>query len=317
MSRKIAITFNHLSDARMERIRAAAEGFELVFCDKGDEAIADCEAVFGHITPEMLGKAAGLRWLHTQSAGVDSYLAPESGLREDITLTNSAGAYGINIAEYTLTLTLMLLRQMDVYARNQPHAVWEMVGNASTLYGKLVTVVGLGDIGGRYAALCRALGAKVRGVTRTARSAQPGNADELFTADALDEAIANADIVALCLPGTPDTRRLFDRPRLLRLKPGSMLLNIGRGTAVDQDALIELLQSGHLAGAGLDVTDPEPLPASSPLWTLPGVILTPHVSGGASPESTYDLIVDKFAEYLRDYAAGRPFKYTVDRRVGY
>jgi len=214
-------------------------------------------------------------------------------------------------------VTMMLLRKMDMYARNQPLAKWDNLGMSQTLYGKLVTVVGLGDIGGNYSERCKAMGARVRGVVRTARAEVPPCADELFTVDQLDAALAGADIVALCLPGTDDTKQMFTREQLTKIKTGAYLLNIGRGSAIDQDALIDLLKSGHLAGAGLDVTTPEPLPADSPLWTLPNVIITPHISGGASPEFTFDLIVDKFIEYLRDYAAGKPFKHVVNRQAGY
>ena len=135
--------------------------------------------------------------------------------------------------------------------------------------------------------------------------------------DKLDEAIAGADAVALCLPGTDETAHIIDKPRMMRMKPGVFILNIGRGSAIEQEALIELLENGHLGGAGLDVTTPEPLPINSKLWDMPNVILTPHVSGGASMEHTLDLIVSKFARYLRDYAAGQPFTRVVDKVLGY
>ncbi|MCL2851944.1 MAG: D-2-hydroxyacid dehydrogenase [Defluviitaleaceae bacterium] len=317
MERKLGITFTPLTDARLERIRAAAPGFEIICCNRHNEDLAGCEVVFGHIAPPVLSAAKNLKWLHTQSAGVDMYMTQEAGLPDDVMLTNSSGAYGIGISEHLLAVTLMLLRNMGGYVRLQSAAKWEDLGNLQTLYGKLVTVVGLGDIGGNYASRCRAMGARVRGVVRTARPDVPSCADELFTVDQLDEAVRDADIVALCLPGTSETARLFNKDRLLKLKPGSLLLNIGRGSAIDQDALIDCLSSGHLGGAGLDVTAPEPLPAESPLWAMPNVIITPHISGGASLEITLDLIVDKFAEYLQDYAAGKPFKRSVDRQAGY
>jgi len=145
----------------------------------------------------------------------------------------------------------------------------------------------------------------------------PHGVDELFVGDELDKALDGADIIALCLPSTNETTQLFDAARLKRLKKGSMILNVGRGTAVDQDALIELLQSGYLGGAGLDVTTPEPLPADSPLWAMPNVIITPHISNGVSLDITLDFIFNKFTEYLQNYIDGKQFKRVVDRSVGY
>ena len=317
MSRKIAITFSPTTDAQLTRIHAAAPGFEIILCGKDDEKITDCEAVFGHVSPSVLRSAKKLKWLHTQTAGVDAYLTPESGLPPEIIITNSSGAYGLGISEHLLAVTLMLLRNMAGYIRLQNESTWKNLGKVQTLYGKLVTVVGLGDIGANYASRCRAMGAKVRGVVRKARPDTPTCVDELFTADHLDDAIENTDIVALCLPGTSETAQIFNNERLHRLKQGSLLLNVGRGSAVDQDALINHLSSGRLGGAGLDVTAPEPLPADSPLWTMPNVIITPHISGGASLDLTLDMIVDKFVEYLQDYVNDKPFKKTVDRLAGY
>ena len=164
---------------------------------------------------------------------------------------------------------------------------------------------------------CRALGAYVRGVVRSARKEKPVSVDELFTIDRLDDAIADADVVALCLPGTKETQHLFTKEQMFKMKKGAFLLNVGRGTAIDQDALVEMLESGHLGGAGLDVTSPEPLPSNSKLWGMTNVILTPHVSGNDSLPYTVDMIVERFIRYLCDYLAGRPFDRVVDRDAGY
>ena len=262
-------------------------------------------------------EAKHLKWFHAQSAGVENYLRPEMGLSESVILTNSAGMHGIGIAEHLLTFTLMLMRRMHSYVRQQPLHKWEYLGPIQSIYQSRITVVGLGGIGSQYAARCRALGATVLGVVRAPRETVPDCVDELFTIDQLDEAIKDADVVALTLPSTAETIKLFDKARMLKMKKGAFILNIGRGSAIDQDAMIALLESGHLGGAGLDVTDPEPLPTDSKLWDLPNVILTPHVSGGGSLALTSDLIVDRFVEYLQDYIAGRPFKQVVDRKAGY
>ena len=319
MSKKVALFFHDLNDSRMEKIRTAAPGFIYIDMTKNesDEALADCEIAFGHMSPSQVKAARQLKWLHTQSAGVDSYLKPEYGLPEKLILTNSSGAYGLAISEHLLAVTLMLFRRMGEYVRLQSEHKWEDRGRVQSMRQSIITIVGLGDIGACYAQKCHVLGATVRGVVRASRANKPDYVETLFTVDKLDEAIAGADIVALCLPGTEETTHIIDKPRMMRMKTGAFILNIGRGSAIDQEALIELLENGHLGGAGLDVTTPEPLPADSKLWNMPNVILTPHISGGESMECTLDLIVDKFAQYLQDYAAGQPFTRVVNKALGY
>jgi phosphoglycerate dehydrogenase-like enzyme len=317
--KKIGVAFPNLNEARIAKINAAAEGFEVVY-EKADNvaAFADCEIIFGNVTAEVIKAAKNLKWLHTQTAGVDFYVRPEIGLQSHVMLTNSSGSFGIGIAEHLIAMTLMLLRKMGEYCKLQLQAKWEYLGSIETLYNSAVTVVGIGDKGGTFAGYCKAMGAsRVYGVSRTVRDEMPPWADGLFTVENIDEAIKDADIVALCLPGTAETEGLFDKNRLAAMKKGAILLNIGRGTAVDQDALIDALRNGQIGAAGLDVTTPEPLPADSPLWHMPNVIITPHVSGGRSLEMIQDRIVDKFTRYLGDYAAGRPLERVVNPKIGY
>ena len=313
MTRKIGLDIATWEGGRLERIRDAAPGFELVDLS-GD--VSGCEVLFGFIGGDTIKAAKNLKWLHAQSAGVDHYIRPETGLPEHVILTNSAGAYGLSISEHLITVTMMLLRKMGGYCLLQAQSKWQSLGTVRTIYQSSVTVVGLGDIGGNYAARCHALGARVRGVARSRRE-KPDYLDALYAADGIDEALSGADIVALCLPDTGKTRHLLSRGRMAALKKGALILNIGRGSAIEQDALIELLESGHIGGAGLDVTTPEPLPQDSKLWGMPNVIITPHVSNGVSLGATLDLTVDKFIRYLGDYIAGRGFAHTVDRALEY
>ena len=316
--RKIGVSFSVLTDERMDRIRRAADGFEVTDISGAPfDTIADCEVIFGNIGADRMKAAKNLKWLHTQAAGVDSFLRPEYGFPKDVIMTNSSGAYGVGISEHLVTVTMMLLRKMNSYARLQTENTWKDLGAVQTIYNSHVTVVGLGDIGGCYAMRCHALGAVVSGVVRRPRKAKPYYIVELYTTDRLGDALAGADIVALCLPGTDDTKNMLSEDQMLKMKKGALILNIGRGTAIDQAALVRLLESGHIGGAGLDVTDPEPLPADSKLWAMPNVVITPHVSGGNSLDLTLDMIVDKFIRYLRDYAAGRPFERVVDMEAGY
>jgi phosphoglycerate dehydrogenase-like enzyme len=319
MRKKIALSFSSITEERLDKIKRAAPGYEIIDISHGftGAELSDCEIIFGNVTPEMIKAAGALKWLHTQYAGMEHVLAPEMGLPGSVTLTNSSGAYGIGISEHLVTLTLMLMRRMGEYARLQRESRWENLGSVKTSYNSLITVVGLGDIGTSYAARCRALGARVRGVARAARPEAPDCVDEMYAKDHMDEAIDGADVIAACLPGTRETVQLFTKQRMLGMKRGALLLNVGRGSAIDQDAMIELLESGHLGGAGLDVTSPEPLPPDSKLWRMPNVIITPHVSGGTSLELTLDLIVDRFTGYLKDYINGRAFGRVVDRQTGY
>ena len=338
--RKLAVTYSDLKEHHLDKIKNTAEGFRVLTGEAGFKdshiedkdnklgfkvltgedakaAIGECEIIFGHASPELLASAKKLKWLHAQSAGVDFYMRQGSGLADSVILTNSAGMHGISISEHMLAMTLMLMRRLHSYVHLQKKHEWKYLGSVKSIYNSTITVVGLGGIGGHYARRCKALGATIRGVVRTPRDDLPEYADEIFTIDQLDKAIKNADVVALTLPETHETTNLFTKERMLNMKKGSIIINIGRGTAIDQNALIELLESGHLGGAGLDVTNPEPLPPDSKLWDLPNVVLTPHVSGGATLALTADMIVDRFIKYLEDYINGRPFERVVDKKAGY
>lgn len=315
-AKTLVVNFVDLTQRQLDKIKAVATGIEvLAFDDATPKAISECDILFGQLEKEQFDSAKNLKWFHAQSAGVDHYL--KMGLPESILLTNSAGMHGISIAEHMLGHTLMLMRRLHSYDRQQAQHKWEHLGKVQSIYKSQITVVGLGGIGSEFAKRCRALGAEVYGVVRSARAGKPDCVDKLFTIDKLDEAIKNADVVALTLPNTDKTAGLFDKEQMLKMKKGAFIINVGRGSAIDQDAMIELLESGHLGGAGLDVTEPEPLPKGSKLWDMPQVVLTPHISGGGTLPLVADMIANRFIEYLTDYIAGRTFKQVVDRKAGY
>jgi len=312
--RKINIVHWAMNEERMGRIIAAAPGFEVI---NEPDNFADCEIIFGNPPADALATAARLKWLHTGTAGVNAYCAPGVILPEGLVMTNSSGAFGISISEHLLTMAMYLMRKLGSYRANQNAHKWQNLGPVGTIYNAEVCVVGLGDIGGNFAMRCKALGARVTAVVRNPRKDLPPHCDAVFTADQIDQAIIKADIVALCLPGTADTAALFDAARLAKMKPASYILNIGRGNAIDTFALIDALQSGHIAGAGLDVTHPEPLPENSPLWDMENVIITPHISGRDDRGLTQDIIINKFCEYLDCYINDKPFPRTVNQTAGY
>ena len=282
-----------------------------------DAAIGQCEILFGYIPPEKLHLAESLRWLACASSGVEQYLAEYLYANPGVILTNSAGAYGITISEHILMTLLMLLRRMPEYSAQSARRGWKNLGRIRSIYGSVITIVGTGDIGTAFAQRAKALGAAhIRGVHRS-NKLLPRCFDESYAVEDLDFALAGADIVVLCVPGTRDTENLISRERLRLLKRTSVLVNVGRGTVLDQDALADALNSGMIAGAALDVTAPEPLPPEHPLWNARNLILTPHISGNMSLEITCDLDVNMFCDNLNRYCRRQSMKHVVERSVGY
>ena len=297
---------------------AAQYGSELKYFEAGTrlttEQLEEFDALMGYFPPELLRSLSHLRWMQVPSAGVDHLLGafdPEKTL-----LTNSSGAFGIPIAEYLMTGLLMLYRRMPAYLKNQREHLWRSEGTSRAIHGSLVTVVGLGDIGSSFAERMHMMGARVRGVKRSA-SEKPAFLESLFTVDQLAEAVEGADAVALCLPSTQETKGLVSEAILRRMKPGALILNAGRGATVDEAALIRALEDGHLGGALLDVTTVEPLPADSPLWDMENVILTPHISGSNLDPVCINATFEIFRENLERFLTGKPLCNLVDIKVGY
>ena len=320
MNRKITAAVAFDTPERRVRIDASAQklGFEVHWVENGKvtaEDVQDCEIFFGMLPPELLRQAKSLKWLQCSFAGVDRY-ADQAQYAENIAITNASGAYGITISEHMVVTLLMLMRRMPEYHEMQKKREWYCVGQIKSVMNSVITVVGVGDIGSNFAKRVLPMGAFVRGVRRT-EGPKPAAAAEIYTVDRLDEAITGADVVALCLPGTGETRRLFDRERMLKMKPGAILMNVGRGNAVDLLALDELLRSGHLGGAAIDVTEPEPLPPEHPLWTAPHALITPHISGNTSLPLTCDIIVDIFLDNLERYSKGQALQHLVNLKMGY
>jgi phosphoglycerate dehydrogenase-like enzyme len=208
---------------------------------------------------------------------------------------------------------LMLHNMMPAIVTNQRDADWNS-RFSTPIAGKTALVVGVGSLGGGAAHQLKKLGIEVLGVSRHGRP-HP-DIDEMATTDRLDEMLARADYVFVATPATPETRNLFDRERLRRMKPGAGLINVGRAAVMDYDALVELLECGHLSGAILDVFDPEPLPKDSPLWSTPNLIVTPHVSADDG-DNYVPITLDLFFNNMRRWLAGEPLRNVVDPALGY
>lgn len=273
------------------------------------------QVILGNVPAAMLHGSPALEWLQTNSAGVEAYIQP-GVMAGDTLLTNATGAYGLAIAEHMLGMLLELFKKLELYRDAQKSGAWQSQGAVKAVYGSTVLVLGMGDIGGEFAARCKALGAKVIGVRRSPRPC-PEYADEVHLLEDLDSLLPQADVVAITLPGTDATRGLMSRERLAKMKEGAVLLNVGRGFIVDTEALCDALERGHLSGAGVDVTDPEPLPPTHRLWNIPTAVVTPHISGFYHLRETHERIVGIFLENLRHFQAGEPLRNLVDFATGY
>lgn len=303
-----------LSQAQKNRFLTAAPQVAFTFKDPEEvtrEDLEEKEILIGRIPASLCPYAAKARWYQAQAAGPDAYRKP-GVLPEGVVLTSAVGAYGQAVSEHLLAMTLCLTKRLHTYRDAQHDHRWESQGQVTSLRGATVLVVGLGDIGDSYARLCYALGARVWGIRRS-RVDVPDHMAGIYSPAHLDRLLPRADIVCLCLPDSSQTQKMFDRTRLEKMKPGAFLLNGGRGTVLDTDALIPLLESGRLGGVGLDVTDPEPLPPDHPLWDQPGALITPHISGLFHLPQTLDHLVDLSLENLGRYLAGKPLKNVVTR----
>lgn len=321
MNRKIPIHISFYND-RWEKMISegmAALHYEPVFLH-GDVALSDIqdsEVLFGMFPPELLAQCPQLKWLQCSFAGVDTYTGPGVFVRPDAILTNASGAYGITISEHMICVLLMMMRRMPEYQALIAQRGWGILGDIRSIYGSTVTIIGMGDIGSNFGRRVRAMGASViRGVRRTLRD-KPDWADEVYTTEQLNDALRGADVVALCLPGTAGTKGILGQAQFDAMKDGAYVINVGRGTAIEQEALDRALRSGKLAGAALDVAYPEPLPQDHFLWDAPNLLLTPHVSGNMSLPRTCELVIDIFLRNLAHWDKGEALEHQVNRKQGY
>ena len=302
-----------------EKMRQALGEVAITFSDStnmADDELAPFDAVVGYVNPNRLHILNKLKILQLHFSGVQEGFL---GLREkqpQAVLCSASGAYGQAISEYLLAALLSLYKLLPRYRDNQGKKVWEDLGRMRSLRSQTVLVVGAGDIGGKFAGLVKALGAgEVIGIRRTQALAHPPF-DAMHTLEDLDALLPRADVVSLSLPGTQETAGLMDARRFSLLKEEAVIMNVGRGSAVDESALLAAIRSGRLWGAVLDVAGTEPLPQDSPLWEEPRVLLTPHVSGRYNLDATWENVVDIAIHNLLSWPRG-PFISRVDYGTGY
>ena len=285
-----------------------------------DRALPEAEVVLGWaVRRENFTLAKRLRWIQLTAAGVGHTLFPEM-VESDVVLTNGRGIHAVAMAEHTIGVILAFVRKLHLARDEQNRKRWtqkeQWAGTPAfgELGGRTLGLVGLGSVGEAIAVRARALGLRVLAVRKHPRPGA-GPADEQWGPERLPDLPARADFVVLAPPLTAETRGLIGREQLARMKPEAVLVNLGRGKLVDEDALIEALRDGRIAGAALDVFRDEPLPAASPLWEMPQVIVTPHVSG-LGPRY-WERAMDLFARNLHAWRAGEPLVNVVDKRAGY
>ena len=245
-------------------------------------------------------------------------VAQKAGLGEtDVVVTTASGIYSGPLAEFVLMAMLQHAKELEHLRSDKAGKVWRQ-GTVGTLENKTLCVVGMGSIGRAISGRARPFGMRIVGVKRTVREDDEAReyADELYPTSELSSALGEADYVALTLPGTPETQRLLDAGAIAAIKKGAYFANVGRGSVVDEAALVEALQSGHLSGAALDVFEVEPLPEASPLWDLDNVIVSAHTTD-VVPDLINAAQTDLFCENLRRYLAGEGLLNVLDKRLLY
>ncbi len=323
MDRKVVVLSNWMNEKQKGKILQTAEdcGFTCLFFNnepeaKAENVLADAEVVFG-FAPETAAGSTSLKWLCLPSAGADVFVKPGAIRSEETILTNSSGAYGATLAEHMVMQTLMLLRRMPEFQEGIRRREWLPPREQASVKDSRVTVLGTGDIGGCYARRIRGFEPEqIVGVNRSGKCTDPAF-DRILPWTKLDEILPETDILAMSLPGTPETAGILSAERIALLPETAYVINVGRGSAIDEAALSKALNEGRLAGAALDVMQHEPLPKEDPLWETKNVILTPHVAGNMTIPFTKNRAVEMFCEDLENYAAGRPMKYLVNRKLGY
>lgn len=319
MDKRICVVGCDLGPGPMAYLREQFPEFEFLSYPRNakvpDEVLARAEVLMNYGDKSQIAPAKNVHYIHTISAGIDGYIDEVDRCHGSaLPVTNGAGVYSDAVGEHVIALLLAVVHGIVPSVRNMAEKQWPAIPMLGNVNGKTIAVLGTGDIGNNAARICAAMGARVLGFKLHACEPFPPYSEIYTGDDGLDALLPQADAVLVCLPGSPFTKDMLDARRIGLMKAGSVLVNIGRGSIVNTEALMEALRSGRIAAAGLDVTDPEPLPPDHPLWDCPNVLITPHISGlGASKQKH----AEWFAENLRAYLEGRPQPGAVNREMKY
>jgi phosphoglycerate dehydrogenase-like enzyme len=316
---KMLVTTALLRDpARFAELERQHEDVQIVMPPTGEPTaplMADVDAVYGQLTPDEFASARRLRWVQSPSAGVEwMWRVPELA-DSDVVVTNMRGAHAATIAEHTFALLLFQTRGLGAFSQFQQEHQWgrgELPLKA--IKGLTMGIVGFGNIGRAIAR--RATGFEMRVLAVDAERVPAGEGvAEVWPLSRLDELCRESDVLAIAAPITPSSRGMIGRDQIRQLKRGAYVLQMSRGGIINEAALVDALEEGHLAGAGLDVTETEPLPVGDPLWTAPNVIITPHSS--AASQLTWDLVWSILSDNLGRFVRGEPLINQVDKRRGW
>lgn len=306
MSRTI-VCLHHLTTEQEAQIREAAPEFRLILgkAKKIDPAIIqEAEILIGWsrgLEAAALHEDSKLRWIQSWSAGIDK-MPLEQLANRNIVLTDASGVHAVPITEMIFGLLLAHTRYIHPSTQHQQQRQWSPpASELGEIHGKTMLIVGVGEIGSETARIASAFGMRVLGVRRSGKSVP--HVDHMYTMDGLYDALAQADVIVNILPYTEETHHLFDERAFQVAKRGSSFINVGRGSTVKTDALIQALEQGTLAYAGLDVFEEEPLPAEHPLWSMDNVLITPHIAGSTDRYS--ERVLPIFLENLQDYIKGQ------------
>ena len=319
---KIVITMQEgrTTDQFMDELRTEFPGVEFVLVHgAGDQLreIADADAAVGRLSTEAFQAAKKLRWIHEMGTGIDQYVSVEGLVESDVTLTNALGPHANPMADHVFALLLSLTHCLPELFEDQRSRRWQMMKYQDRyveIEGRTMGILALGGIGRAVARRARGFGMKVYAVDVRPVPGMP-EVEEVWGLDRLDDLIGISDVFVITAPYTRQTHHLIDRRLIGLMKPASYLIAISRGGIVEEPALIDALREGRIAGAGLDVTEVEPLPKESPLWSLPNVVMSPHASA-LTPE-LYQGRGRILKENIRRFLANEPFIYVCDKQAGF
>lgn len=296
------------SAENLELIKKAADGCEIY---SGNVPVPGTEIIIGQPAADM----SGVKLMQSTNAGVEKLM--NADIPENVVTTNATGAFGEVISEYIIGGVIALCRGLFRYREQQLRREWHDISSGTMLCGRNALILGCGDIGASTAEKLRTFGMNVTGIRRS--PAPTHGFDRVFGMDMVDDLLPETDLLVCCLPHTTETAGLLSEKRLSLLKEGSLLVNVGRGSLIDESALTDALKSGKLSGAVLDVFSQEPLPEASPLWDMENVLITPHISGpsfGHFPE-VERRIAEICADNISRFLSGKPLINVIDRSKGY
>ena len=318
---KIVVINKLLKDTHKELIRktAADIGGSLLFAETEDEItpeFEDCDVIYG-FGMKNAAKNKNLKWLSVPSAGVDYLFKPGVFANEECLITNSSGSYGVTIAEHIICVTLMMMRKIDHAYKESLNGNWSAPVKQDSIKDSRILVLGTGDIGCCFARRAKAFEPKsITGVSRSGKC-DDASFDVMKKVDELDALLPDTDLLVMSLPDTADTRNILSASRIAKLPQGAYIVNVGRGSAIDEDALSESLNEGRLGGAALDVFKTEPLPKDSILWNTRNLIITPHIAGNLTLDHTLNTNAEMFCENLANYGRGLPLNNLIDKKKQY